>query len=339
MRGLPDKDRVAAPAGGSVELRAQTPAKVNLSLLVGPPAADGYHPLLTVFTPIDLYDELEFDLTARPGATGGQRGDDARAEVVVECPGVPRERNLITRALEALSSETGWVFAGAVRVGKAIPTGAGLGGGSSNAACVLKVASTLMSASGGPVLKPSVLRGLARGLGADVPFFLDPRPSLGRGVGERLAPLALPALPLVLVLPDEELSTAEAYRTYDGVAGKEALAAFDARCRLAEQAWRTLEQAWQEGEITLANFCVQVASLMQNDLERASLHLMPGLAASLSAITRHGALAALMSGSGPSLFGLCASHEEAARVASGLMSDGMRARVTWAGLSTPTPRT
>lgn len=320
----------------------RTPAKVNLSLLVGPPAADGYHPLFTVFVPIDLHDELEFRLTAVPPSPGASLAAGGptppggrRRELQVECPGVPPDGNLISRALGRLTHETGWTFRGSVRVQKNIPTGAGLGGGSSNAACALRVGADLLAAAGGPTVGPVELARMAHGLGADVPFFLDPRPSVARGVGEQLSPLALPALPLVLVLPEEELSTAEAYRTYDGVAGSEAATAFEVRCRMAEQSWRTLEQAWRRRELTLADFCVQVASLMQNDLERASLHLLPDLAPRLAAIRRRGALAALMSGSGPTLFGLCASHDEAGSVAAGLARDGARARVTWSADGAP----
>lgn len=304
----------------------RTPAKVNLALLVGPPGGDGYHPLLTVYEPIDLYDELEFQLSAHPPDVSG-RG----RSVAVECPDVDPVDNLVSHALRAVESETGWLFSGRVRVRKGVPIGAGLGGGSSDAALTLLHAGEVMAEAGGPLLDESALRAMALKLGADVPFFLEPRSCLATGIGERLSPLALPDLPLVLVPPDEELSTAEVYMTYDGVASAESLRAFSDRCRRVESAWRTLEQAWGLGDLTLAGLCVQAAGLLHNDLERASLHLLPELGARLSAITHHGALAAAMSGSGPSLFGLCASFEEAERLADRLAAAGVPARPVRAG--------
>ncbi|HZJ03554.1 MAG TPA: 4-(cytidine 5'-diphospho)-2-C-methyl-D-erythritol kinase, partial [Thermoleophilia bacterium] len=110
-------------------LRVRTPGKVNLTLLVGPRRGDGYHELLTVFVPVGLYDELVFELEAvRPGE--GEPSGQAK----VTCPGVPPDDNLVSSALSALASASGWELHGLVTVRKHLPVAAGMGGGSSNAA-------------------------------------------------------------------------------------------------------------------------------------------------------------------------------------------------------------
>lgn len=316
----------AGPAGASGAagihvgrglVRRRAPAKVNLTLVVGPPGSDGYHPLLTVFVPIDLHDDLEFELEVAPGAGAG---------LTVECSGVDSEANLVTRALRALEAETGWGFTGRVRVGKVIPRGAGLGGGSSDCAQALLVGAHELEEAGGPRVDDKTMRRLALGLGADVPFFLDPRPSLATGVGQLLQPLALPELPLVLVVPEVELSTAEVYSTFDGVAACESPQAFARRMAQVERSWRALGAAWASGEMARPVFRARLAGMLHNDLERASMHLLPGLATRKAALQRHGALGSVMSGSGPSVFGVCASFASAGRIATAHCEEGTLAR-------------
>ena len=181
------------------------------------------------------------------------------------------------------------------------------------------------------MLEPAQVAALARAVGADVPFFLDPRTSLAKGVGDRLEPLALPQIPLVIVLPHEQLSTAEAYRTYDGVAPAESLATFTARAYRAERAWRAVSGAWVSGELTTLAAARQVAGILANDLERASFHLLPLLIARKAALERQGVLGALLSGSGPSLFGVCPSVEHARAVVVALSAAGMPAYATVTG--------
>lgn len=326
----------ADPAGAasaalavSARLRAyaRAYAKVNLTLLVGPPRSDGYHPLLTVFVPIDLYDDLDLELSVAPGP--GRR-------LIVACSGVPSEANLVTKALRALEVETGWGFSGRVFIDKSIPRGAGLGGGSSDAAQALLSGVGLLTAAGGPLVDQATLRRIALGLGADVPYFLDPCPALATGVGEQLEQLSLPELPLVLVLPEEELSTAEVYSTFDGVAAGEPAQAFAARAGQAERSWRSLGAVWSSGEMARAALRTQVAGLLHNDLERASLHLLD-LGPRKAALQRHGALGSVMSGSGPTVFGVCASFAAAARIAESLCAEGTSARPvrSRAGLCAP----
>ncbi|MHB1345040.1 MAG: 4-(cytidine 5'-diphospho)-2-C-methyl-D-erythritol kinase [Thermoleophilia bacterium] len=307
----------------------RTPAKVNLSLLVGPVAADGYHPLSTVFVPIGLYDELEFDLAVAPAAAFAQP-DAPERRLEVRCPGIEQGANLVTRAVRAVESLTGWVVTGTIVVRKGIPVGAGLGGGSSDAAVVLNRVGEMVERAGGPRVEAVALARMARGLGADVPFFLAPRPALAAGVGDVLEALALPVVQLVLLLPVCPLSTGEVYRTFDAVSGGEPLERFEERRRRAESAWRGLagpESAGGREPATVASAAVAsaVAALLENDLERASFHLVPGLADLRVLLLRTGALGALMSGSGPTVFGVYASADAARCAVGGLVQSGRRA--------------
>ena len=154
-----------------MHLSTPAPAKVNLSLLVGPRRADGYHELFSVFAPLDLHDRLSFTLSL--GAAAQRPG-----ELTLDCPTLDAgadpdpERNLAVRALRALEGAAGRAISGSVRIEKNIPVGAGLGGGSSDAAAALLAGARLLAEEGGVVLAPEVLHSLAVSLGADVPFFL-----------------------------------------------------------------------------------------------------------------------------------------------------------------------
>jgi 4-diphosphocytidyl-2-C-methyl-D-erythritol kinase len=301
-----------------VNITTRTPAKVNLSLLVGPRDEAGYHEIFTVFAPIDVYDELEFFLEA-------ENKDGLPGELGVECGAVPGEANLATHALRALESRTGWTLSGRVVIRKGIPVGAGLGGGSSDAAAALLAGAQVLAEAGGPVPRRTELVGLARKLGADVAFFLDPVPAFGRGIGELLEPVALPELWLVLVVFDRMLSTARVYRSLDAVRPAVTKAYFDFRRVQAEKRWRQVAEA---GEI---------ARLLENDLEQASFGILPSLATDKETLIREGALGALMSGSGPTLFAVCQSEAKGQDLAKRLVARGLQARVvrTGAGISRP----
>jgi 4-diphosphocytidyl-2-C-methyl-D-erythritol kinase len=145
-------------------------------------------------------------------------------------------------------------------------------------------------------------------------------------VGDELEPLGLPALPLVLLLPSSGLSTAEVYRTFDGVATQEPLTAFKERRRRTERAWKTVAAAWASGGLDDHALRFEVARLMSNDLEKASVHLLPELAVSRAELDEEDVLGTLMSGSGPTLFALCASGARARAVAGRLRDHGLSAR-------------
>jgi 4-diphosphocytidyl-2-C-methyl-D-erythritol kinase len=255
----------------------RAPAKVNLCLRVGPLRSDGYHRLTTVFQAIDCYDELELD---------------EAPETVVE--GFPQD-TLVRAALAALG-ETRRVL-----LRKRIPVAAGLGGGSSDAAAVLR------ALRGGR--DPNELHAIARALGADVPFFLTgAETGFGTGRGDRIQPL--PDFPrghaFVLVPSDRGLSAGEVF------AASEPNPIFRA----------------VEGDLVRAMHtvrCVEhVAALMANDLEPAVLALRPEVAGALAALGREGALAQIVTGSGPTAFGLF-PHRQAAEAAAARIPGGFAA--------------
>jgi 4-diphosphocytidyl-2-C-methyl-D-erythritol kinase len=254
----------------------------------------------------------------------------------IDCPGIPTDRNLITRALDSIKEETGWRLRGSINVRKRIPVGAGLGGGSSDAACALRIGAEVVAAAGGPALARDTLGRLALGLGADVPFFLDPETAMATGVGEVLEPLELPPLPVVLLLPQAPLFTAEVYQTYDGVAARESAEAWHERRQAAEAAWRNVSAGWASSRQEPDAVCQQVAGLLYNDLERAAFHLLPELTPLKALMEREGVLGVLLSGSGPTLFGVCVSSEEAERAAGRLRSRGLPAQACLAGKA-PSP--
>lgn len=284
------------------------PAKVNLCLLVGPSDCSGYHELLTVFVPVDLCDRLDFDLVARPAA-------ELTGELQVKCHAVEGEANLVARALRSLEHTTGWCFSGRVLIDKRIPMSAGMGGGSTDAAAALHAGREALKEAGGPVPDDAALRLLARGLGADVPFFLDAHPALARGIGDLLEPLMLPALSLVLWFSSHQLSTAEVYRTLDRMRAAEpqdmrAGGDFAARAARAAARWAQVRSAQD------------AAALLENDLEAVSFRLLPELCRRKDALARAGALGAVMTGSGPTLLGLCSDREEAEALAGQLVAVG-----------------
>ncbi|MDE0907353.1 MAG: 4-(cytidine 5'-diphospho)-2-C-methyl-D-erythritol kinase [SAR324 cluster bacterium] len=176
-----------------------SPAKINPVLQILRKRPDGFHDLFLHLVPISLYDRLSFT----PQTSGGVRFQSTGRPVMVE-----PEYNLAVRAVRAFEQATQQTVHLKLHLEKHIPDGAGLGGGSSDAAAVLRVLNHLH----GNRLSASMLHMLAVGLGADVPFFLDPQPCEATGRGEALCPLPdYPCLPLVVLKPPFSSSTAEAY--------------------------------------------------------------------------------------------------------------------------------
>lgn len=276
---------------------------------IGPKGLSGYHQVFTVLVPVDVHDEIEFSL-------GVDLKPRAEGELRVECAVAPGEDNLAARALRALEREAQCSFRGRVVIRKGIPSGAGLGGGSSDGALALAVGAQLITEAGGPQLGGKALRRLALSLGADVPFFLDPRPSIGRGIGEILESLALPLLWFVLVFGDRPLYAREVYQLFDELTSTSQLADFGHRVEQAEEQWKRVSDPGG------------AAALLHNDLETAAFARIPSLRDLRELIVREGALGALMSGSGSTLFGLCASEDEAVELSRRLCAWGLRAKVT-----------
>jgi 4-diphosphocytidyl-2-C-methyl-D-erythritol kinase len=283
------------------------PAKINLGLRVVGRRADGFHLLESVFLPLDLADDVEVALL--PG------GQDTIA-VEGDVRGVPANAsNLALRAAalfreaavrEAAVREVAGLGGVRVRLRKRIPAAAGLGGGSSDAAAVLRVLAQLTPGA----VDAMRLAELALRLGADVPFFLDPRPALVSGIGERIEPLAgVPGLALVLALPGTSLSTAAVFRDYD--LSRAALTPAGAGPSMVGRL-----AAWTAAGLAAAS---TPAELLVNDLEPAATRLAPALAPLKRKLAQCGALVVGLSGSGPTVYGIFedrrAAQEAAHRLA------------------------
>jgi 4-diphosphocytidyl-2-C-methyl-D-erythritol kinase len=254
-------------------------AKVNLVLQVGPPRGDGLHPMCSLMASLDLADQLTVS-------------EASGAEDVVHCPGVPDE-TLCRRAAEALHGAVSGLPPLDVSIVKHIPVAAGLGGGSADAAAVLRAGNEL---AGSP-LSMHQLRKLAAGIGSDVPSQLEAGAALVGGVGERVAPVELPRLAMVIVPQRVGLSTPDVYAELDRIGGY--------RPQLAPEELRHIAAAPLD----------DLAAAVENDLQAAALSLRPELQHVLERLRAAGALAAGISGSGPTAFGLFRSPEDAERAA------------------------
>ncbi|MDZ7374867.1 MAG: 4-(cytidine 5'-diphospho)-2-C-methyl-D-erythritol kinase, partial [candidate division KSB1 bacterium] len=181
-------------------LTARAYAKINLGLKVCRRRPDGYHDICTIFQQIDLADELAFEVDREAGAIG----------LLCEGAELPvDERNLVMKAALRLADRVpDKARRTLIVLRKRIPVGGGLGGGSSDAATTLRV---LNRAWGANLPEAELLR-MARGLGADVPFFLQGGAAFATGIGDVLTPIALWVDPVgVLIVPDVQVSTAWAY--------------------------------------------------------------------------------------------------------------------------------
>ena len=257
-------------------------AKVNLVLRVGAPREDGLHPLCSLFAALTLADEVRVEV--------------AQADAVI-CPGVAGD-NLAASAIGAFRGVVPELPPLRVAIEKRIPVAAGLGGGSADAAAVLRAANRLT----GGRLGAAELRDLAGALGSDVPSQVEPCHSLVGGVGERVDPVELPAMNLVLVPQEEGLSTAAVYAELDRMRTQPGAPADGA---LDPEPLRALAAASPEA----------LAAGIANDLEPAAVSLRPELRGALASLRRTGAMAAQVTGSGPTTFGLFATREAAAAAA------------------------
>lgn len=293
-------------------------AKLNLGLRVLGRREDGYHLLESVFVPVELADAIALEF-------GGlvPDGDQAALEIELEIdfdpslPGAtavgPPEGNLAVRAARVFCRAAGLTGALEMRLRKSIPVGAGLGGGSSDAGAVLRA---LNARFPGRVSKPRLLD-LALSLGADVPFFLDPRPALVRGIGEEISPLhGLPALPVLLANPGVSLATAEVFAAFDRAdpaltlapsrSTMRPLAGLGADPRAAD----SLSTALTSGLSFSAGSFADPA-LLANDLEPFATSLCPQVGELQEQIRKLGAHGTAMSGSGATVYGVFSNDHDA----------------------------
>ncbi len=252
-----------------------SPAKVNLILKVLRRREDGYHDIASLMQKVSLADEMEF----APRKEG----------IALACPGsdLPTgEGNLVVRAARALFAEAGFTGGVEITLRKRIPTAAGLGGGSSNAATTLTVLNSLFQFG----FDRERLIGIGARLGADVPFFIYGSSAWAFGIGEILEPAETPpGMWLVLVNPGFEVPTKWVYQSLNLPLTKTPL------------------------KYTIPTFSGvrDLAAALSNDLETVTVARHPVLEELKGFLRRQGALGSLMSGSGPTVFGLFDNEPDA----------------------------
>jgi len=265
-------------------VRIRAPAKVNLYLRVLGKRRDGYHLIDTIIVPVSLFDVIEI----RRLKVKGTKSPNTRITVSCDHPSVPRgEKNIVFRAARLLMPRVDTDQGVHIRVRKRIPIGAGLGGGSTDAAATLIGLNRLFKLG----LSDDRLEKLALSLGADVPFFIRARPARAGGIGERLRPLAGTArFWLVIIYPGFPVSTAWAYKALP----------------------RKLTKPIVNTSIatSLKSFD-KLAGLLVNDLESVTLDRYPKIRLLKKMLLREGAVSGLMSGSGSAVFGIFKSKGEA----------------------------
>jgi len=280
-------------------LKLDAPAKLNLFLEVLGENA-GFHQIVTVMQTVSLFDSLQMD--AAP---------DGRLELCVEGPfKVPVEDNLVLRAARLLWSFSNVRGGARINLVKRIPAGAGLGGGSSDAAAALMGLNKLWNLG----FRAEQLAECSVQLGSDVPFFLKGGCSLCTGRGEKVEPLKPVELDVVLVVPKVHVSTALVYRgtRHDG----------------AKVSQLPMLNALKHGD------AADVAGALFNRLQETTVRMVPEVADALELLRAERLLGVAQSGSGGAVFGIAANGEDSRRVAEKLSRLGFQ---TWA-LKSPADR-
>lgn len=279
--------------GTRIDARAY--AKINLGLEVLRRREDGYHEIRTILQTIDFYDRLSFEK-----APSG-------VQLTTDDPALDAgEENLVLRAARLLARETSCPLGATVHLEKRIPAGGGLGGGSADAAVTLLALNQLWG-TGASIVE---LHRLAQKLGMDVPFFLHGGSAIAVGRGDEIYPLELSLdFPIVLILPDFSMSTADVY----------------GNLRLTKR----------ESSLTLQPFAWGVPLIREvglgelvNDLEGAAGERFTSIQELKRLLREQGALSSMMSGSGSSVFGVFRDEDAAELAAHSLSLQGIRAMAT-----------
>ncbi len=255
-------------------LRIISPAKVNLRLDILGTRQDGYHELRTIFQKISLHDTLFFTLREEKGVW-----------IQTNHPDLPTGRsNLVVKAAHLILKRSNYKGGILIQIKKRIPVGAGLGGGSSNAAATLYALNQMLAMG----LTQEELMEIGIKIGADVPFFLYKEgAAIGSGIGERLEKIELPLLFYVLIYPNFEVSSRWAYQNF----------------LLTKKEFHfNLHQLLTDPQ--------RISSFLWNDLEQVVSYRYQEIAMMKEMLLSAGALGSLMSGSGPTVFGLFSSEED-----------------------------
>ncbi len=268
--------------------RTRAPAKLNLRLKVNHRRPDGYHELISIMVPIDLFDVLELEVLQ-----GGIKLEYDGFQVPTD------EDNIAYRAALSFFSQTGIQKGISIKLVKNIPVAAGLGGGSSDAAATLLSLNEIWSR---PVSLPD-LHKLATKLGADVPFFLYCRPSLATGIGEVLEPLEKwPKYWYVIITPPLRVSTSWAYENL--------------KLKLTRAEYDYIVNSLKNAPLTISR-------ILENDLEEVTSARFPIINTIKKLLVDAGADGALMTGSGPSVFGVFPSSNQAISAKQFLISQNL----------------
>jgi 4-diphosphocytidyl-2-C-methyl-D-erythritol kinase len=257
-------------------LHLESPAKVNLRLEILKKRKDGYHELRTILQKISLHDMLHFYLRKEKGIS-----------ITTDHPNLSvGKNNLVYKAVQSMSKVSGYKGGVAIEIEKKIPLGAGLGGGSSNAATTLKALNQLLRLN----LPQKDLMGMGLEIGADVPFFFMNGTAMGSGVGEQLKKKELPSLWYVLIYPNFEVSTRWAYQNF---------------VLTNQQFHFNLHKFLKTPE--------GVSHILFNHLEEVVSRKYPQIGTMKKILFSVGTLGALMTGSGPTVFGLFKDEKSSTR--------------------------
>lgn len=279
------------------------PAKLNLSLAVLDRRADGFHEIESLMVPVSLHDTLRVCAVAEPGirlrvAFGGRLAQPVAAALRRDVPA--DDSNLVVRAARLLAEEAGVTQGLDVELVKEIPSGAGLGGGSSDAAAILMAAADAW----GLDWSADRLAALGSRIGSDVPWFFAGGPALAGGRGEQVTAMSgIPPLAAVIACPIAGLSTAAVYARCTPAASRRGAAAHLAATLAA-------------GRLRAAQ------DLMHNALEAPARELCPDVSRLLDDMARAGAVRPMLTGSGSACFALLRTATEARRIAARLAAAG-----------------
>lgn len=275
------------------------PAKINLTLEILGRRDDGFHEIRSVMQAISLFDTLTF--APAPAGQVSLLGGTPDA--------LPDTGNLVYRAAMALKKATGVDKGAEITLEKRIPVGAGLGGGSSDAATTLLALNTLWECG----LTTAHLAEIGAGLGSDIPFFMTGGTALVTGRGEILTPLPAPeTLWVVLARPDTPLPTAAVYRAY----------ADSGTLPCPDNASQHMVDVLAIAGLSGARID-RVAKALRNDLQSIAFGLCPEARSVAQRLWDLGARGALLSGSGSAVFGLCEGETDARRMAEALREHGL----------------
>jgi 4-diphosphocytidyl-2-C-methyl-D-erythritol kinase len=265
-------------------------AKVNLLLRIVGLREDGYHLISTVMQSISLSDTVEIDIDF----SGKNKSTASHISLSVDSAGIPSDsRNTMCRAADAYLTRIGQSGVDLrITADKRIPVKAGLGGGSSDAAAVLRLLNEGFSGA----LSREQLVGVAARVGADVPFFIDGGAALCEGVGEKITPVkAFKGLPILIIKPEKGVSTPEAYAAYDREGRS-----FSSS--IPEEPY--LMDSLLAGDDEPVSGLRRIAPYLYNDLTGTAIKLMPEIDGILEFFKKSGCIYSAVSGSGSAVFGI-----------------------------------